>query len=941
MYASQPGFQMIPIDSSAAHDEQGAGLLALRDFGKPTGAIVLVRAALAFALWIPSAWTADLAPNGQSPRASVAGEPQRVALSSIQAFDAGGRALVRWETSFEVGVLGFDLFREAGGQWIKVNGGVVPAQDAMAGGRYHQVDKTASAPGPHRYRLEALLDTARTVEVGTATLEAAEKTDTRDLEPQFSQPKVGPATRTQPAREGRDGVRLASPPSIDLTDPTCDASIKIATPRPTGMCFVSAAGIAEAVGQPAAVVESWIAAGTLALFQSDNEQQVNYIPGNGYLNSANPTAPGFFFYAHAHVNNYTYQNVYWLRAGHNAYTTVDNGTPAAAPETDYYWAVFEKEDDRFSAASSVFDEEADFWMMASVLSGSTSDTWTSDVFLLYRVMKTEGLVGTLKLRLHGGSETAHLFEVRVNGTLVGQGSFFGRVPAEFAYPVPASLLLDRLVDTPSYNNRIAVQEISSPTISRVYIDGFELTYPHNYYSTEGFLEAPADGHANISASAFYSYEPTVYDITDPKNLKLVGNVLHQRTSTTTPYTTTFRTSDGARYLILQHRYSPIRVPRPPFSVPRSLTLVRPAHLADPAARASYVIVTTPSLVPSAEAMANHRQSSFRTKIVLLDDIYNEFSQGLTTPHAIADFLRVAHQTWAVPPRYLLLLGDGTYDYRDLMGYGENLVPPLMLRTDYGLQATDSRYGNVLDDGVPRVSVGRIPVVSPAQFDGALAKIRVYESSVVPASLRALLVADRPDAAGDFVANISSVGRILDPVYDTNWMYYPAPYPVGLNPPAIDPEPVRAGIRDALNGGVDILEYVGHGSRSQLGVAGYLKLSDVPALAPSDRLPIMVVMTCVVGDFSGPNYPSLAEGMLITAGRGAVAVVAPSGLSYDADAEWINRRLLQGLAGNTSSRLGDYTMQSFALYNQGAARATPVWMYNIIGDPALKIRTPAQ
>ncbi len=902
--------------------------------------LCLLGAALSLTLGISPVMGADLVPDEARSRASVAGEPQRVALSSIQAFDAGGKALVRWETSLEVGVLGFDLFREADGRWVKVNVGIVPAQDAMAGGRYHQVDKTASAPGPHRYRLEALLDTARTVEVGTATLEAAEKVDTPDLAPQFSQPKVGPATRTQPARKGRDGVHLASPPSIDLTDPACNASIKIATPRPSGMCFVSAAGIAEAVGQPPAVAEAWIAAGTLALFQSDNEQQVNYIPGNGYLSSTSPTAPGFFFYAQAHVNNYTYNNVYWLRAGLNSYTTVDNGTPSVPPATDYYWAVLEKEDDRFSAASSVFDEEADFWMMASVLSGSASDTWTSDAFLLYRVVKTEGLVGTLKLRVHGGSETAHLFEVQVNGTPVGQGSFFGRVPAEFAYPVPASLLLDRLVDTTSYNNQITVREISSPTISRVYIDGFELTYPHNYYSPEGFLEAPVDGHANISASAFYSYAPTVYEITDLKNIKLVGNVIHERASTTTPYTTTFRTSEGARYLILQHRYSPLRVPRPPFSVPRSLTLVRPAHLADPATRASYLIITAPSLVPAAEAMADYRQPAFRTKIVLLDDIYNEFSHGLTTPHAIADFLRAAHQTWAVPPRYVLLLGDGTYDYRNLMGYGDNLVPPSMLRTDFGLQVTDSRYGNVLNDGVPRAFVGRIPVLSPAEFDGVLTKIKEYESSVVSPPLRALLVADRPDAAGDFVANISGVGRILDPAYDTNWMYYPAPYPVGSSPPPIDPEPVRAGIRNALNAGADLLEYVGHGSRSQLGGSGYLRVSDIAGLDPNDRLPMMIVMTCVVGDFSGPNYPSLAEVMLITAGRGAVAAVAPSGLSYDADAEWINRRLLQGLTGNTSSRLGDYATQSFALYNQGPTRSTPVWMYNIIGDPALKIRTPA-
>lgn len=913
---------------------------ALRGASSPADAIVFLGAALAFVLWTPCAGAADQAPNRELALGHVSVEPRRVALSSIQAFDAGGDVLVRWETSLEMGVLGFNLFRETGGQWVKINAGIVPAQDAMTGGRYHQLDRTVSAPGSHRYRLEALLDTARTVDVETVTLEAAERVEGREFAPQLSQPKAGPAARVPAEPEARDRVRLASSLPVNLADPACNASIKIVTPKPSGMCFVSAAGIAEAVGQPAAVVESWITNGDLALFESDNQQQVNYIPGNGFLNSANPTAPGFFFYAQEHVDNYTYDNVYWFRASLNAYATVDNGTPAVAPATDYYWAVFESEDDRFSIAASVFDEEADFWMTASVLSGSSSDIWTSDAFVLHGVVKTGDLVGTLKLRVHGGSETPHRFEVRVNGTVVGEGSFSGRVPAEFTFQVPSGLLLDRLVDTTSYNNRITVQETSSPTISRVYIDGFALTYPKNYYSAAGFLEAPANGHDNISASAFYSYPPTVYEVTDPRNIKLLTNVHHERTSTTTPYTTTFRTSEAARYMILQQRYSALRVPRPPFSVPRSLTVIRSANLTDPATRASYLIITVPSLVPAAEAMADYRQSAFRTKIVLLDDIYNAFSHGLATPHAIAGFLRVAHQTWAVPPRYVLLLGDGTYDYRNLMGYGDNLVPPMMLTTDFGLSATDSRYGDVLSDGAPRVFVGRIPVASPTEFDAVLGKIRDYESSAISPPLRALLAADRPDAAGDFVAGMTDMGRIIAPAYDTNWMYYPAPYPVGLNPPPVDPEPVRAGIRNALDAGVDILEYVGHGSRSQLGTGGYLTVSDVAGFEPNDRLPIMIVMTCVAGDFSTPNLQSLVEVMLNTAGKGAVAAVAPTGLSYDADAEWINRRLLQGLTGNTSSRLGDYIIQSFALYNQGPRRSTPVWMYNMIGDPALKVRTAA-
>ena len=61
---------------------------------------------------------------------------------------------------------------------------------------------------------------------------------------------------------------------------------------------------------------------------------------------------------------------------------------------------------------------------------------------------------------------------------------------------------------------------------------------------------------------------------------------------------------------------------------------------------------------------------------------------------------MAHQRWVFPPRYLVLLGDGTYDYRDLKAFGDNLVPPLMVPTRYGLFTSDSGFGNVEETGCP-------------------------------------------------------------------------------------------------------------------------------------------------------------------------------------------------------------------------------------------------
>ena len=47
------------------------------------------------------------------------------------------------------------------------------------------------------------------------------------------------------------------------------------------------------------------------------------------------------------------------------------------------------------------------------------------------------------------------------------------------------------------------------------------------------------------------------------------------------------------------------------------------------------------------------------KIVDVDDVYNEFNDGLYHPVAIKNFLKYAYANWQPPaPTYVLLVGDG-------------------------------------------------------------------------------------------------------------------------------------------------------------------------------------------------------------------------------------------------------------------------------------------
>jgi hypothetical protein len=310
--------------------------------------------------------------------------------------------------------------------------------------------------------------------------------------------------------------------------------------------------------------------------------------------------------------------------------------------------------------------------------------------------------------------------------------------------------------------------------------------------------------------------------------------------------------------------------------------------------------------------------------VHLDQAYNEFSYGIPTPQAIKQLLATALSQWTVKPRYAVLIGNGTYDYRDLLQKHDNLMPPLLVNTDYGLFCSDSAYGDVNNDGQPVIAVGRLPVATADQLLALVNKFRAYEAQPAGANPQSLLVADMPDSAGNFADEIQQVGASLTGTYSNNIVQSTA---------QSDPSVLRQGIQSSLNSGVDLVDYIGHGAIDRFGNAGYLTSADVAGLQNGARLPVVVAVTCVAGQYSVPGSACLAESLLLQAQGGAIAVVAPTGLSVNQDASRLNLRLMKLLQANAQAGIGDLFRQAMADYVAQDNPATQPAIYNLIGDPA--------
>ena len=74
-------------------------------------------------------------------------------------------------------------------------------------------------------------------------------------------------------------------------------------------------------------------------------------------------------------------------------------------------------------------------------------------------------------------------------------------------------------------------------------------------------------------------------------------------------------------------------------------------------RADYLIIAPRNFTASAEALAAYRRTNFgKVKIAWLDDIYNQFSDGLEDPQAIRQLMQTATFDWRVSPTAVVVLG---------------------------------------------------------------------------------------------------------------------------------------------------------------------------------------------------------------------------------------------------------------------------------------------
>ena len=558
---------------------------------------------------------------------------------------------------------------------------------------------------------------------------------------------------------------------------------------------------------------------------------------------------------------------------------------------------------------------------------------------------------TYRVQTGSSSEVANKFTVRANDATLGSIEMgtvdFGSDTGDMAkigskqFTGSGDLVDDRSMVTITYN------AVNAERSRDGHVDWVEWNYPRRFEAVgDELLFSAPDTTAVIQfeLNGFTMSDVAVYDITD---YRAVRRIAAQVSGGTVRFQAENTAGTPRQYLAVAA--PALKTPGPASAVPPS-GLLRSSG-------AEYLIVTHPDLLPAAERLRAHRaragEDQISAMVVTLDQIYNEFNSGVTDPTAIRDFLAWATEEWSVPPRYVLLFGDGHFDYRNHSTAEVAMVP--VWETENSINrissyVSDDYYAQVVgDDARVDLATGRIPVQNLDEANTVVDKIIAYETGpeLAPWKNRVAFVADdgwTGSSDTDRDQHTRQSERLADtvPAEIQQRKIYIVSYRTENTAQGRRKPDANAAIIDQINEGALIVNYTGHGAHD-VWAHERIFLSDItiPQLRNADRLTFVAAATCTFGLYDSPGLRSGTELLILEENGGAIGgLSAPrvvfSGENSAFNLEFFNYLLREGRESDgRARRLGDAIYSSKQRYN-----GIPGYeKFHLFADPGLRLALP--
>lgn len=819
--------------------------------------------------------------------------PTLVTLDTFEVLSDGSATTIKWETASEDANLGFNVYREANGKRELLNSSPIIGTALRS-----KVNLETKNSGYGWTDIEP-------VENAVYYLEDIDLKGTRTIHgpvtPLMQDSRIERQSNPKMLSDLRKLAKLAKQTdSVSGNETAAKVSVNKAavSPRNSQRQFEIAArdGVKIAVQR-----DGWYRI-TLAELQSAGFNP-NSDPNNWQLFADGEEIPFRFgaenaveFYGHGVDLLETDKQTYYLIVGKSAGQRLPEEPATEVPQRND--AVSFRNTaaikDRSIYVPGVFNGDESNWFGALVYQGESAgyDLAVNDRY-------GDGQA-RLTVKLQGLSDLGHIVNLRFNNLDLGVLNFANFDNQSFEFDLPMSSILEggnriSLIGAGNEDDLVAVDEVS-------------LTYERRFTAHDNKLSFRVPAGNTVQVGGFGDKNINVVEVNNDRAVRRVAVQSEQ-------------TQNGFAFSLNAANYDRefIAFTGSQTNEPSSVVYNAPSRWNSGKNRGQFVIIAPERFRTMAENLASvRREEGFETQVVPIEDIYDEFSFGATSVASLKEFLRTATQTWQVAPKYVLLLGDSSYDMRNYLAQPDrNLIPTKLVDTSLLETSSDGWIADFDNDGIEDIAIGRLPAGTEAEATRMVGKV-TRPRDVVREQKTNLFVAD-----SGFDADADELRAMLRSNVSSSV----------IRRSELGVPQMRSEIIAQTDSGQSVITYLGHGSSIAWSSSGFFRKTDTVGLK-NDRLSFYLLMTCLNGYTIDPGSDSLSEA-LMKSENGAYAVWVSSGATRIYGQTDISRAATDLIFNrpNDPLRIGDIARLAKTATQDVEIRQT----WQLLGDPTMFVK----
>lgn len=513
----------------------------------------------------------------------------------------------------------------------------------------------------------------------------------------------------------------------------------------------------------------------------------------------------------------------------------------------------------------------------------------------------------------------------------------------------------------SFKASLRSQDGNSTNVAGYY-DFMEVLYDRNF-SADGnmlrFNSPDTTGTMEFQVNNFNTQDVKIFDVTEQTEVKLINpvsfsnGIIKFQSEITSGSPKEFYTTGNNN-----------------FKTPSSISgRVANQNLKGELAQgSSFFIITPKEFLSAANRLKAQRekpgQNYIKTTVIEVEKIYNEFSNGMQDPLALRNFLKYAFNNFDERPVYVSLMGDGSYDYKNIYnlynGGVKNWILPVEKNSDYSNDVdsycsddfiVEINESHAFPGGtsISDFAVGRITANTLEEANFYIDKVISYEDPSTFDKWRqiATLVADdgwtteQPNGTEGSLHTdqCEDIAQNHIPNYIIEQKIYIVNYPSEITPQGRRKPEVNKDIVKSWNEGRLIINYTGHGS-TDLWAHEHIfeRQVSIPQLNNKNKYPFITIASCDLARWDDPYNLSAAEQLVLLKDKGSIGICAAVRPVYSIQNAAFNIKLYDNLF--KTDTLGLRLRVGKALFNvKQSLYFDNDLKFALLCDPTLRLGVP--